>query len=938
MLARLITGRPRRLAAWRGMSSFRIVDGQTDDNRPIPSYLGEPSRGEVPAPPVNTTEQILPFHELDWEDFERLCYRLARLDREPQHVQLFGTRGQDQSGIDIYSRLEDQSYVTYQCKRYAVLTADTIKASVERFLQGEWATKSSRFVLCTSASTVRTDVAEAVETVAAELADLRIVFEVWDAEQLSVSLKTLPELVLEFFGRPWLDRFLATPRQSGSLTATVVQHGISALADEAATSVAEIGSDEGDAGLRTSRIVTVDAAPWRALGVAPTILLTHDVSALPAFLPRTVFENLIERVNDALTTQGPTVIVLQGQPAAGKTRLALEAIRMVCPRAWLIAPASATDARRLFHPRAHPATRLDHETPVVLWLDDLEVFTYPPGFGLTTAHLDELRVETRPVIVMCTVGGKGVNTNPDAADDRALADIVALGGQPITVERRLDSSELRTFSATFGVALPDSVRTAGLGPYLVGVSRITDAWRNGRHAGLRDAPADTVAEGLCLLDGLLALGAEGGFRKFSFDDDDLEWVWTTFRGPDRGVHGPPSPDALARAIRWCTTEVSVGHPLLGFDRRQQEWHLSEILVEYVRGECLNNWDLVEVHERSANLIEDEAARRYDLDRGKDIDRPPHDLDAARSWLDLERWGMIARRLGRLDIELLIYEQAVASGPCLTRVKLALALLSIDDHDGVAQLDLAARHGDRLAEAIFLLGSPAGTDLLKKCVQTPSLSLAGRLTDLLELAYDRRLAHIVTTVLDEVVASGEGPVLSAIGRSMMRQRLGATRFDDLYSSILERADGLRCGDLGATMLDVLEFDRAEPLLRRAAKATPRRLFDLGELLSLSQDHTYEAVAILRRSADETGDPRALQSLAVVLATRLNLTQEAETIYRNAVAVEHVWAFDRLADHLSAHHCGAADEIDALRDRAAELRRVGHPYHYHVPLCVQHALAG
>jgi hypothetical protein len=88
------------------------------DENSIPAYLREPPEGEPPEPPVDTAEQMLPFEGLLWENFERLCLRLAELEGEPEHVQQFGTRGQAQSGIDIFSRLEAGSYATYQCKRY----------------------------------------------------------------------------------------------------------------------------------------------------------------------------------------------------------------------------------------------------------------------------------------------------------------------------------------------------------------------------------------------------------------------------------------------------------------------------------------------------------------------------------------------------------------------------------------------------------------------------------------------------------------------------------------------------------------------------------------------------------------------------------------------------------------------------------------------------
>lgn len=47
------------------------------DISPIPGHL-ERSPSEVPKPPVKTRTQNLPFNELTWKDFERLCLRVAR--------------------------------------------------------------------------------------------------------------------------------------------------------------------------------------------------------------------------------------------------------------------------------------------------------------------------------------------------------------------------------------------------------------------------------------------------------------------------------------------------------------------------------------------------------------------------------------------------------------------------------------------------------------------------------------------------------------------------------------------------------------------------------------------------------------------------------------------------------------------------------------------
>ena len=182
---------------------------------PGPSHSSTPS--EVPGwllvppsaleePPVETRHQVLPFEKLTWENFERLCLRLAGLESEVEHCQLYGTRGQEQDGIDLYARYRDGSgYAVYQCKRVAELTAGDLRAAVTRFKDGTWAGSARRLVLCTSRASVRTQLASEIEAQAQQLRPIE--FAVWDSEELSRILKALPEIVDEFFSREWVRVF-----------------------------------------------------------------------------------------------------------------------------------------------------------------------------------------------------------------------------------------------------------------------------------------------------------------------------------------------------------------------------------------------------------------------------------------------------------------------------------------------------------------------------------------------------------------------------------------------------------------------------------------------------------------------------------------------------------------------------------------------------------
>ncbi len=183
---------------------------RNDRPEPIedPAWLLDPPDGAIPAPPATTRAQILPFGQLTPLDFERLCLRLARLEGEAEHWQLYGTSGQNQGGIDIYvRRLGATGYDVWQCKRHTNFGASLIRKAVADFLKGEWASRAERFVLCTSARLDETAAAEEIERQAALLQGHGIRLSVRDEGRLSDLLKEQPQIVDDFFDRPWTERF-----------------------------------------------------------------------------------------------------------------------------------------------------------------------------------------------------------------------------------------------------------------------------------------------------------------------------------------------------------------------------------------------------------------------------------------------------------------------------------------------------------------------------------------------------------------------------------------------------------------------------------------------------------------------------------------------------------------------------------------------------------
>ena len=171
-----------------------------EDLSDIPAWLMTPPMA-FPSAPVTTRTQKLPFGDLRWDNFERLCTRLERTHADIECCRLYGTSGQAQEGIDLYSlRRSSPKYRVLQCKRVEDFTPGKIKSAVEVFLNGSWAAKSEAFVLCTKESLRRTERIEEIERQRSQLRSIGVEFETWDADELDFALKNRPEIVNDFFG------------------------------------------------------------------------------------------------------------------------------------------------------------------------------------------------------------------------------------------------------------------------------------------------------------------------------------------------------------------------------------------------------------------------------------------------------------------------------------------------------------------------------------------------------------------------------------------------------------------------------------------------------------------------------------------------------------------------------------------------------------------
>ena len=337
------------------------------------------------SPPVQTNSQILPISELHWEDFERLCLRLLLQDSEIFHgvatgpveglaepvARLYGQRGQAQFGIDVYARdlpalgeaPTHRKYICLQSRRVQEVGASILKSTVEKFLNGHWADVTKKFIYATSASLISTQLSDEIESLADLLTTQSIEFSIWDQEALSLRLKHNPELVDDFFGRHWVNRFCG-PETAAKLgtrldasqvkdlrtklhqvyaaTFGMADSGhivfrsidtnpieladrfvtpdlVSATSRTASTSQPVTTSNEPQRGYPSQQLVMEEAAAWNAIAPDETVWFPRH----PIWHQRTQEEStqVLERRSAEQWIGTEPMQVIVGEPGAGKSTL-----------------------------------------------------------------------------------------------------------------------------------------------------------------------------------------------------------------------------------------------------------------------------------------------------------------------------------------------------------------------------------------------------------------------------------------------------------------------------------------------------------------------------------------------------------------------------------------------------------------------------------------
>jgi hypothetical protein len=174
---------------------------------------------------VVTAKQELPYGQLTWENFEKLCIRLLLTEADIRECRQYGVQGSDQQGIDLFALRQGRRYTVCQCKKVAKFGPAHIRSAVRAFLAGEWMAKSDRLILAMQDDLRTKKRSDAVVQVTEDLAAKQVELEVWDRHGLDNRLKAHPEIVSEFFHPAWAEAFCGkagspTGSETGPVKAT----------------------------------------------------------------------------------------------------------------------------------------------------------------------------------------------------------------------------------------------------------------------------------------------------------------------------------------------------------------------------------------------------------------------------------------------------------------------------------------------------------------------------------------------------------------------------------------------------------------------------------------------------------------------------------------------------------------------------------------------
>lgn len=649
-------------------------------------------------------------------------------------------------------------------------------------------------------------------------------------------------------------------------------------------------------------VCKVDEVTWEMAGVSRPVAefaLTADHQV--PYVTRMKELELSAKVAAARKRNGATVIIVEGESTAGKTRMAYEVIRRLCGDAWFVAPETQNAAQKAFDLSTMP--EIDGGLPVVIWLDDLERFTASydgSDDGLGRHHLRAVEKFERPVIVMCTQGGKVASAI--RGDANAGSRMLAVNGfsaaceEPVRLTRELGPTELRAA----GEALPNAQANelaAGIGSLVLARDTLRQRYETGVSGNPRCTDRGDLAEGQALVDALLLLRST--IAPAPVDDQLAQAAWKVTRA-SRDCPGRASDRAWELAEEWATCAAVPNYPLARFDEATDSWQVADMLdypgeprvtAHQKLGSLIDRWcgehpERLMVVSLRAIIPEPElASEDLRVISESYVDRALHIDPETRTAMGLK--ARLLELRGELKLAKEHYRRAVA-GQFADPVTLGNWSRFLIEHGTPKEAETAlrracevSRKADSFVTYAFFLQSQGRTEEAEaRCLEATQIEPASMLVWIaLGSFYETVNARAsAQNAYEKAVALGEpsAEIRAALLDCRLREHFNAAEYEEL----IELSDHP----------DV----RPEVPLRAATH------------LSLQEDHE-QALILLRRAAIRWPDAEELQSRIGIVSESLDDADSAINAYRAAAELNPDYFPVYLQAVQRLHGTDAADNL-------------------------------
>ncbi|KPI01835.1 Tetratricopeptide TPR_2 repeat-containing protein [Actinobacteria bacterium OK074] len=591
--------------------------------------------------------------------------------------------------------------------------------------------------------------------------------------------------------------------------------------------------------------------PW-AHGARPT-RRRPGLEPLPPYVARETDGEL----NSALVRAGSEggLVVVRGEPYAGKTRTALAVAAEVLTGFRVFAPAPKEDLRAL------PTMLRNRQDRCALWLDDLDGHLGDGGLeSRLLAQLTELKV-----IVLATMREAAYDEYWDQPRGRRVLELA----QIVDLPREWTGAERERAAAADDPRLTDAARRSGpegIAAYLTVGPMLWEEWQRARRA-------DRHPRGYALVRAAVDL-ARCGLRG-PLAQDLLVAVHERC-APVAGMQRESVADALA----WAEREREGLLPLLRRRSAKGMWEVSPYLVDTAEQE--EGFPPPEIWMRGYALGVARSNTAYDVETVAARTRAAFTPAAeAGDGGAMHALGVLAESLGEAVEAEAWFRRATEAGWAEAPGRLGRILAERGEgKEAEPFLETAAAAGDPGAAALL------GKLLRERAVRWLEAGAAGG---------DGEAAH---TLGDVLLGSGRG-----------QESL------HWYTKAAEAGRGEVATSLGRLMRMRNNLSDAELWFRHGvALGDPQAIYALGLLLHRMGNREEEAEQYFRQAVAAGADTKAAVTLGTILSKRAATLEEGLALLRDAGRKGDTEAAYRLGVLLET--LGQADEADMWSAEAAE----------------------